>query len=179
MDRRPTKQVLVGKIYADWCGHCQSLKPEWAKMKRFIKMNMGRMLKNVRVEFIEIEQQQEEAKLNLLNGREEMKTLGKKIGVQGGYPTLFKVCDGMIEYYNGPRVAEAMYKWYMQGCGESGKGVAAPLGPLEKQNKPGKAKMPWAKLPWRGGANKTGKRGRRVQSGRHTRKQRPWSLSLF
>jgi thiol-disulfide isomerase/thioredoxin len=167
MNRRPTKQVLVGKIYADWCGHCQSLKPEWAKMKRFVKMNMGRMLKNVRVEFVEIEQQQEEAKLKQLNGREEMQKGGKKVGVQGGYPTLFKVCDGMIEYYNGPRVAEAMYKWYMQGCGESGKGVAAPLGKQREQNK----------LPWRGG--KTGKRGRRVQSGRHTRKQRPWSLSLF
>lgn len=137
-------------------------------------MNMGRMLKNVRVEFIEIEQQQEEAKLNQLNGREEMQKGGKKVSVQGGYPTLFKVCDGMIEYYNGPRVAEAMYKWYMQGCGESSKGVAAPLGKQREQNKPGKAKM-----HWRGGANKTGKRGRRVQSGRHTRKQKPWSLSLF
>lgn len=130
------------------------------------------MLKNVRVEFIEIEQQQEEAKLNQLNGREEMQKGGKKVGVQGGYPTLFKVCDGMIEYYNGPRVAEAMYKWYMQGCGESGKGVAAPLGKQREQNKQNKNGIG-------GGANKTGKRGRRVQSGRHTRKQRPWSLSLF
>ena len=136
------------------------------------------MLKNVRVEFIEIEQQQEEAKLNQLNGREEMQKGGKKVGVQGGYPTLFKVCDGMIEYYNGPRVAEAMYKWYMQGCGESGKGVAAPLGKQREQNKQNKQnKLPRTNLPWRGG--KTGKRGRRVQSGRHTRKQRPWSLSLF
>jgi len=134
------------------------------------------MLKNVRIEFVEIEQQQEEAKLNKLNGREEMQKIDKKVGVQGGYPTLFKVCDGMIEYYNGPRQAEAMYKWYMQGCGESDKGVAAPLGKQRDQNK--KNKMNW--LPWRGGAdNKTGKRLRRVQSGRHTRKHRPWSLSLF
>ena len=41
------KKIIIGKIYADWCGHCNMLKPEWEKMKNMIKHNTGRSLTNV------------------------------------------------------------------------------------------------------------------------------------
>ena len=45
--KTPKKSIIVGEIYADWCGHCKVLKPEWEKMKTMIKQNTGRTLKNV------------------------------------------------------------------------------------------------------------------------------------
>lgn len=120
---RPQKQVLVGKIYADWCGHCVALKPEWDKMKRFIKMNMGRMLKNVQVEFVEIgdTNANKKAGKTVDNMIEEFNTkhlvqYTEKLA-SDGFPTVFKLCDGKLEYYKEPnRTAEAMYKWAMSGC---------------------------------------------------------------
>ena len=36
------KKILIGKVYANWCGHCQHLKPEWLKMKKELKSKMGK-----------------------------------------------------------------------------------------------------------------------------------------
>ena len=29
-----SKKRVIGKIYAEWCGHCVALKPEWEAMKQ-------------------------------------------------------------------------------------------------------------------------------------------------
>ena len=50
----PAKKIIIGKIYADWCGHCKTLKPELIQMKDMIKTNMGRSLKNVQIDFVEM-----------------------------------------------------------------------------------------------------------------------------
>ena len=47
----PSKTVYIGKIYADWCGHCRTLVSEWDSMKRMVKLNMGRTLKNMNIKF--------------------------------------------------------------------------------------------------------------------------------
>jgi thiol-disulfide isomerase/thioredoxin len=120
--KKSSKNVLhVGKIYADWCGHCQSLQPEWARMKNDIKMAMGRSLKNLHVEFVEIGDTPKnkakgltvEGMITKYNGRHLAKSLEKLKG--DGYPTLFKLLNGKLEYYTGNRDAKSMYIWYMQG----------------------------------------------------------------
>jgi len=97
--------VVVGKVYAEWCGHCQSLKPEWKKMKHRIHTKKG----NMRVVFVEIEEKEMNHKL---------KQLEKKHGVvvaSNGYPTLFRVENGKVTYYNGNRTSEQMAEWYLNG----------------------------------------------------------------
>jgi thiol-disulfide isomerase/thioredoxin len=121
-----TKKLCIGKIYADWCGHCKTLKPEWDKMKRFIKLNMGRNLKNVDVEFVEIgetNKTKEEGKdiNHLLRDFNEshLSHSEEKLALQNGFPTLFKICGGRLEYYNGERKAESIYKWGIAKCGST------------------------------------------------------------
>jgi len=117
------KPVLVmGKIFADWCGHCVALKPEWAKLKRDVKAAMGRYFKNVRVEFHEIGDTPHnkargltvDGMLEKFNGR-HMSNSPEKLALDGGYPTLFKVHKGKIEYYKGSRDAKSMFQWYTSG----------------------------------------------------------------
>lgn len=90
--------IIVGKIYADWCGHCQSLKPEWYKMKKMLKY------KNKNIQFIEIEENQQQ-KLN------KFKKKFPKLEING-YPTIFKIkANKQIEYYTGNRITNDMKKW--------------------------------------------------------------------
>ena len=113
------KHVVIGKIYADWCGHCQTLKPEWEKMKRFVRMNMGRMFKNVHIEFSEIGDTEENKMQNkTVDGMISAFNAKHKtdLKVDGGFPTLFRVCNGKVEYYSGPRTAVDMWKWYKTAC---------------------------------------------------------------
>jgi thiol-disulfide isomerase/thioredoxin len=119
--KKSTKNVLhVGKIYADWCGHCQSLQPEWARMKNDMKIAMGRSLKNVHIEFVEIGDTPKnkakgltvEGMITKYNERHLPKSLEKLKG--DGYPTLFKTLNGKLEYYTGNRNASSMYSWYMK-----------------------------------------------------------------
>jgi len=100
MDQHHTK--LVGKIYADWCPHCISLKPEWNKMKQKAHKRMGKSCP----QFVEIE----ESQIDEQKGGIE-KEIGAPINVDG-YPTLFKSYKkGHIEYYKGPRTADQMADW--------------------------------------------------------------------
>ena len=90
-------RTIVGKIYANWCGHCQSLKPEWDTMKSTIKNGSN-------IQFIEIE----EGEVNKL---ERFKQQFPNLEVNG-YPTIFKIHPTRsIEYYNGARLSYDMEKW--------------------------------------------------------------------
>ena len=137
-------KIIVGKIYAEWCGHCQELKPKWAKMCSQVKRRSG----GDAFKFMAIEQQNEEAQINHVNST-YLQNSAKKLALQGGYPTLFKIQGGNIEYYEGSREAEPMEKWVM---GES-----------DKEDKPIQSKLV------QGGTKKTRK---------HTKKNKSW-FSFF
>jgi thiol-disulfide isomerase/thioredoxin len=101
------KRKVIGKLYATWCGHCQTLEPEWQKMKA----NLTKLYKGG-VDFVEIESENMKHALDKLN-----KTFKTKVKLQGGYPTLFKIEPGKkkAEYYKGNRVATELTKWSMMG----------------------------------------------------------------
>ena len=116
--KKPTKNILVGKVYADWCGYCQELKPEWEKMKHKIQQNMGRSLHNVKITFHEMGDTEENTRNNirvhdLVHHFNEVKKVHVEIN---GFPTIFKVCRKRIEYYEGEKTANALYTWVTKGC---------------------------------------------------------------
>jgi thiol-disulfide isomerase/thioredoxin len=90
-------KTIIGKVYANWCGHCQSLKPEWSKLKLLLK-------KNPNIQFVEIE----EAQTNKLNN---FKKRFPQLEING-YPTIFKITKKkQIDYYTGNRISMDMKKW--------------------------------------------------------------------
>jgi thiol-disulfide isomerase/thioredoxin len=89
-------KTIIGKIYANWCGHCKTLKPQWNSMKK--------MIHNKNIKFVEIEEQQE----NKLN---QFKNQYPSLQING-YPTIFKIYPNKkIEYYNENRMANDMKNW--------------------------------------------------------------------
>jgi thiol-disulfide isomerase/thioredoxin len=87
---------IIGKVYANWCGYCKTLAPEWNKLKQMLPKN--------RVQLIDIEEAETEKRASF---EKDHPNLSVK-----GYPTIFKVHPNRhIEYYSGPRNAGAMKKW--------------------------------------------------------------------
>lgn len=105
--------VVVGKIYADWCGHCQSLLPEWKKLDENIQQRMAKYPNShTKYVVVAIEQKQQDEGIRNVN-ETYLKNTGRTLALQGGFPTLFKITDGTLEYYDGPRTYLEMLRWYM------------------------------------------------------------------
>jgi hypothetical protein len=92
-----SQEVVVGKLYMNGCGHCESLKEPWSKMESKI----GGKIKVEKIESAEMDDRL--AKLNEKHGSD--------VAIQGGYPTIFKIQNKKVEYYNGERTAPALIKW--------------------------------------------------------------------
>lgn len=98
-----SQEVVVGKLYMNGCGHCESLKEPWSKMESKI----GGKIKVEKIESAEMEDRL--AKLN--------KEHDSDVAIQGGYPTIFKIKNKKVEYYNGERTADALIKWAKESTG--------------------------------------------------------------
>ncbi len=87
---------MVGKVYANWCGHCKDLIPEWNKLSGELK-SLG--AKDIAIVSVESEDKKNLDKL-------------QKLGiVASGFPTIFKRVDGKVEMYNGKRLAKDIASW--------------------------------------------------------------------
>jgi len=98
---KSSKPITVGLVYAEWCGHCQALKPIWKQLKQSLSTNP-------KFNIFELEDSDvnKESKLKSVS----KKTHGGSIQVNG-FPTLFKILNGKVEYYNGERTLDALLKW--------------------------------------------------------------------
>jgi len=99
------KHILVGKVYANWCGHCRELKPVWKQLKTFIKTKAKSL--GLKVDFVEIEESQKKKMAHFKKWNPDLEV--------NGYPTIFKKKKGgQIEYYNGERELDKMRHWILE-----------------------------------------------------------------
>ena len=96
---------IVGRLYADWCGHCISMKEAWVALKKDME-------KEGKIKFIDIQDVEIETKLAELNEKYFLNKTGVK---SGGFPTIFLFQTTNPEnpplYYTGERTKEEMKKW--------------------------------------------------------------------
>jgi thiol-disulfide isomerase/thioredoxin len=99
----PTSPIVIGLIYANWCHHCQAMKPAWDEMKKDIMNNYNGKFSIVEIEADQPDKSEQLAKL-------EQMLDGQKIDA-GGYPTIVKVAGGRVDYYGGNRELNDMKEW--------------------------------------------------------------------
>lgn len=91
--------MSVTLAYADWCGHCQKLKPTWDVVKQEFK---GSGLKVVE-----------------LNADKDQ-TAMKKLGIQG-FPTIFYLTkSGEKKEYTGDRSKASLAAFFKEAQGQTG-----------------------------------------------------------
>jgi len=107
----PKKNVFViGKIYADWCGHCIALAPKWKTLMKILRTKIPKR----QLIISDIEADNLEGGLSTLN-QQFLLDSHDKVAVQGGYPTIFKIVNNKIHYYEGHRDVAPMLKWALEG----------------------------------------------------------------
>jgi hypothetical protein len=109
-NQKPADGVLAGLIFANWCGHCQALKPVWNEVKQSLLKNP--QFKNLAGKIIEIEDSDSQKDGKIANINKNIK--GEPLKVNG-FPTIFKKRGGSIEYYNGERTTGGLEKWFLGG----------------------------------------------------------------
>jgi len=106
INRRP---VIIGLIHAKWCGHCRNLMPAWQQMRT----NISHKPYHPPPQFMEVEH----SNLGMLDqfNSENSAYLNGQSVKSDGFPTIFKIRNGNIEYYKDMREPSIMEKWFMDG----------------------------------------------------------------
>jgi thiol-disulfide isomerase/thioredoxin len=120
----PTKtpELVVCKIYAEWCGHCKTLKPKW----KIIQKKLAMRYPDVQKVFV---YKVEESNMdNSENGLDQLTPYlahgSEKVELNGGYPTIFKIKNGKVSYFEGPREIEHIMDWALEGMQKSKNAIA-------------------------------------------------------
>jgi len=93
------KKPVYGRIYADWCGHCTSMKPAWKELKKYMK---GKWIA------LNIEDTQQDRRVPNIN---RILSPVPALEKASGFPYIFRIVDHKLETYDGPRDFESMKNW--------------------------------------------------------------------
>lgn len=105
--------LVLGKIYANWCGHCKVLQPKWAIIEEEIPKRFPHNSEPYVYEVEETDMDDENDGLASL--QPYLANPNEKVELQGGYPTIFKIVNGKLSYYEGSREIGPIITWAMEG----------------------------------------------------------------
>ena len=98
--RKLTPSIVVGKIYANWCGYCKTLNPIWEKVIEDPRLK--------KIKFVDFEANEPE-KLKAFKA----KSANHSKLTYSGYPTIFKYYNGKYHYYSGPHKQSNIKNWIL------------------------------------------------------------------
>lgn len=112
--------LIIGKVTAEWCGHCQNLQPKWDIMEKEIINECSPIREsdndfyldknNNKIEFYKIDSENQEEPIRKINDTYLLNS-NEKLTVNG-YPTIFKIDGNQLQYYQGEREPEPMKQWF-------------------------------------------------------------------
>ncbi len=85
-------------VYADWCPHCKSIKPEMESLSKSINAGQEPALKGKKVKFEMLEEKRDAAKI-------------AELPPVKGYPTFFYLKGGNVTEYKGSRDRESVLNY--------------------------------------------------------------------
>jgi len=91
-------KIGIVLIYADWCGHCQSLRPIWNDMIEQIDDN--------KYDVIEINSDNQDEGINNLKNKYHLDDVQVN-----GYPTIGSIKNNQFTHYTGGRSIDDLMKW--------------------------------------------------------------------
>ena len=91
-------KIAIVLIFAEWCGHCQALRPIWDDMVQQIDDN--------KYDVIEINSDNQEEGINSLKDKYEVDDISVN-----GYPTIGSIKNNKFTNYNGGRNIKDLMKW--------------------------------------------------------------------
>uniref|UniRef100_A0A6C0JZR5 Thioredoxin domain-containing protein n=1 Tax=viral metagenome TaxID=1070528 RepID=A0A6C0JZR5_9ZZZZ len=116
-DSKP--KLVLGKIYAEWCGHCKVLAPKWTVIEKEIPKRFPS--KSEQLVYKVEESNMNDAETGLATLKPYLADPMENVELQDGYPTIFKIVNGTLSYYDGPREVGPIITWAMEGLRTSKK----------------------------------------------------------
>jgi hypothetical protein len=114
------RMVVVGRVYAEWCGHCIAMKDDWKQLETHFESQTKRYT-NAKTKYHVVSISSDELKTKKTQVEQMyLNQTGNKIDAKG-YPTIFKIVDGKIEYYNGERTYSPMLRWFLSKSSQTKK----------------------------------------------------------
>jgi hypothetical protein len=110
---RSSKVIVYGKLYSTTCIHCINLEPIWEQLVAHFKKNPKSPSGHVYTE-MSVENSQLANGIATINHK-YLANSPSKMESPMGFPTIFRIYDGKLEYFNGNRDYNTLLRWFSRG----------------------------------------------------------------
>ena len=113
--RKPQITVVYGKLHSVTCGHCIALEPIWKQVDDHFKHH-NRKFPHSRVMYKEVAIENSHLGVGIAEANNTyLSNSPTKIESPMGFPTIFRIYDGKLEYFNGNRDYNTLVRWFSRG----------------------------------------------------------------
>ena len=122
VSRKNTPQIIVvyGKLHSKMCGHCIALEPTWQKVDEHFKHHNIKF-PHSRIIYKEVSVESSELGVGIAEvNNTYLSNSSTKMESPMGFPTIFRIYDGNLEYFNGNRDYNTLVRWVSRGCENAG-----------------------------------------------------------